>query len=249
MNVGENWPLTDTVIIGTNVRDEIDVPGWYTTLNDLGQANKLTFFNQRTRAIGLPYCNLDTRDQLPYPFIIKSIGVRFWATCQTETKAWAISPDVWTSNYVPHIFMVDIPRHCKVEMQIQQDVVLKNNAMMLPAGYGPCGGGYGQTSPSSQFGLAVDKSYSAVTQNTAHLSNRFHFATWLKVPRNAAMKVELQFSEYAKQLLQTMVKYNTQDVVEGAAQGPFEHQSKTFYGIQVTLMGERLVQQRGKWHA
>jgi len=250
-NVRENWPLFDTVLVGLNARDEQTTPGWFTTLAAMGAANQLYFFNQRTRADGLAYCNLDTRDQMPYAFIIKSMGVRFFATYQTENPA--IDPaDVswWLENQVPHIFLADLPDHCSVRMQIQQDDVLKTNVPLCPSGYGPVGGGYGQASPNSQFAVAADKSYSAITQSTAHITNRWKFPTRIKVPRNAALSVELQFSEYGRQLLLAMVKQNTQDMFSGHGHAAdVDHDSKTFYGIQVSLIGQRLVQQRGAYHA
>lgn len=250
-NVRENWPLFDTVLVGLDSRAEQTTPGWFTTLAAMGSANQCFFFNQRTRADGLAYCNLDTRDQMPYAFIIKSAGVRFFATHQSENYAvTAGSPQWWVENKVPHIFLADLPDHCSFRMQIQQDDVLKTTVPLVPAGYGPAGGGYGQASPGSQFTVAVDKSYSAVTQSTAHITNRWKFPTRIKVPRNAALTVELQFSEYGRQLLQAMTKQNTQDLISGNGHAEdIDHDSKTFYGIQVSLIGQRLVQQRGAYHA
>ena len=153
-------------------------------------------------------------------------------------------------NTPAHAFLVDLPNHCSIRMQIQQDDVLKSCVPLAPAGYGPVGGGYGQTSPITQFTVAADKCYSAVTQSTAHLTNRWKFPTRIKVPRNAALCVELQFSEYAKNFLQALVKQNTQDVMSGNGhQENADHDSKTFYGIQVSLIGQRLIQQRGQYHA
>lgn len=250
-NVKENWPLFDTVLIGLNAAGEQTTPGWYPNLNAMGQSNQLFFFNQRTRADGLAYCNLDTRDQMPYAFIIASAGVRFFASYQTE------NPDVtaggagwWTENVVAHAFLADLPNHCSFRLQIQQDDILKTAVPLVPSGYGPCGGGYGQTAPSSEFEVAVDKCYSAVTQSSAHITNRWKFPTKIKVPRNAALTVELQFSEYARQWLQTFTKQNTQDAISGNGHvADIDHDSKTFYGIQVSLIGQRLIQQRAQYHA
>lgn len=250
-NVKENWMLCDSVVVGTNARDTQDVPGWFTTLGAMGTQNHLYFFNQRTRAAGLAYCNLDTRDQMPYAFLIKSAGVTFWASHQTENpQAIPDDGEWWVSNYVPHIFLNDLPNHCSYTLQIQQDEVLKSKVPIVPAGYGPVGGGYGQTSPKTQFTVAVDKTYSAVSQSTAHISNRWKFPETIKVPRNAALSVDLRFSEYAKGLLLAMTKRNVQDMMSGNGHANnADHMSKTFYGIQVTFIGQRLVQQRGQYHA
>lgn len=250
-NVKENWPLFDTVLVGLNQRDEQDTPGWFANLNAMGQANQLYFFNQRTRADGIAYCNLDTRDQMPYAFIIASAGVRFFASYQTENPAiTAGASDWWLENVVPHAFLTDLPNHCSFRLQIQQDDILKSCVPLVPAGYGPVGGGYGQTSPISEFSVAADKCYSAVTQSTAHITNRWKFPTKIKVPRNAALTVELQFSEYGRQMLQAFTKQNTQDAFSGNGHAQdIDHDSKTFYGIQVSLVGQRLIQQRGRYHA
>lgn len=249
VNVGEHWPLVDTVLIGTNQRGEQTVPGWMANLNDLGQSNHLYFFNQRSRANGLMWCNTDTRDKMPYAFKLYSAGVRFFATMQTENPTPEVGSDWWTSNYVPHIFMVDLPRHCSFTMQIQQDDVLKTTVPLVPAGYGPVGGAYGRGSPNSAFSIAVDKSFGAITQSTAHITNRWTFPSEIKIPRTAALSVDLRFTEYARQLLQSMGKLLTQDAISGNGHAEnLAHQSKTYYGIQVTLIGERLVQQRGQYH-
>lgn len=250
-NVRENWPLYDTVLIGLNALGAQTTPGWFTTLAAMGAANQLFFYNQRTRADGLPYCNLDTRDQMPYAFIIKTAGVRFFASYQSENDAVSYLDGAWfRESTVPHVFLTDLPNHCSFRLQIQQDDVLKSIVPLVPAGYGPVGGGYGQTSPQSQFSVAVDKTYSAVTQSMAHITNRWKFPTRIKVPRNAALTVELQFSQYARELLQAMVKQNTQDLISGNGhQSDADHDSKTTYGIQVSLIGQRLVQQRGQYHA
>lgn len=250
-NVRENWVLYDTVLIGTDPRSGQNTPGWVQTLAALGLLNQLFFFNQRTRADGLPYCNLETRDQMPYAFIIKSAGVRFFCSYQSENSAITAGGSAWyMENTVPHIFLTDLPNHCSFRMQIQQDDVLKSVVPLVPAGYGPAGGGYGQTSPISEMTVAADKCYSAVTQSTAHITNRWKFPTRIKVPRNAALCIELQFSEYARGLLQAMVKQNIQDAMSGNGHvANADHDSKSFYGIQVSLIGQRLIQQRGQYHA
>jgi len=250
-NVKENWTLYDTVLIGTDPRSSQTTPGWVQTLAALGTLNQLFFFNVRTRADGLAYCNLQARDQLPYAFLIKSAGVRFFASYQTENSAIsAIAANWWLSNYVPHVFLADLPNHTSFRMQIQQDDVLKSCVPLVPGGYGPVGGGYGQTSPITEFAIAADKSYSAVTQSVAHITNRWKFPAMIKVPRNASLVVELQFSEYARGLLQAMTKLSVQDIMSGNGHAAdADHDSKSFYGIQVSLIGQRLVQQRGEYHA
>ena len=249
-NVGEHWPLYDTVLIGVDSRgDDPQVPGWYPTLAALGAANRMFFFNQRTRANGLAYCNLDVRDQMPYGFRIYSGGCRFFASSMTE----ALNPDDtanwWTSNYVPHIFSVDLFRHCDFTLRVQQDDILKTTAALVPPGYGPSGGGVGRGQISGQFVAAVDNCYSVVSQSHPNLDNRWKFPNPIEVPRNAALSVEMIFSEYGRQLLQAMVKQRFQDSVTGNGHAEDQgNQSKTYYGIQVCLVGERLVQQRGQYH-
>jgi hypothetical protein len=249
MNVGEHWALYDTIVVGTTSRDTVDQPGWYSTLANLGAANRLFFFNQRTRSSGLAYCNQDVRDQMPYAFRVFSGGVTFWASSMSEANVEDDSKDYFTSENVPHIFKVDLPRHCSFTLQVQQDELLKTNCMLVPPGYGPSGGGVGRGSPQSEFTAAVDKTFNAMNQNVPHLSNRWEFPQPLEIPRNAALSVNLVFSEYAKQLLGQMTRAQWQDAVSGNGHAAdIAHTTRSYYGIQVTLVGERLVQQRGAYH-
>jgi len=215
----------------------------------LGAANRLFFFNQRTRAVGLPYCNQDVRDQMPYAFKIYSAGCTFWASSMSEGTSVDDADDFWIEDQIPSIFSNDVPRHCSFTLQVQQDELLKTCAMLVPSGYGPCGGGVGRGSVRGSFAAAADKTYNAVGQSLPHLQNRWDFPRPIEIPRNAALSVNLVFSEYAKQLLQSIAKQNWQDTVTGNGHASDEgHESKTYYGIQVTLVGERLIQQRGQLH-
>jgi len=248
-NVGEHWALYDTVMVGQTSRDTVDQPGWYATLAALGAANRLFFFNQRTRASGLAYCNQDVRDQMPYAFRIYSCGVTFWASSMSESEKWKPDGEYYESNAPAHIFKTDLPRHASFTLQVQQDELLKTTPMLVPSGYGPSGGGVGRGSIFSAYSAGVDKVFTAMGQSTPHLTNRWDFPQPLEVPRNAALSVNMVFSEYARGLLAELTKEDWQDMTTGNGHAVDESfESKSYYGIQVSLVGERLVQQRGAYH-
>jgi len=248
-NVLEQWSLYDTVILrhiaGATVPQA--PAGWFTGANpwgDCGAANDIAFFNVRNRNIGLPYNNQDARDQMPYPMKIRSIGVAMWQVHQTlDMNFQPASP---YDDICPHIWMVDLPRHCSLVLKVQQDERFKTIVPLCPPGYGPCGDGYGRGQPSAAVGPSntpKDNHYSLVTQGIPDSNTRWTFPTDIDVPRRASISVKLRFSEYARNLLTWMGSLNA-DVFD--ADGDIHSWEA---GIQVTLGGDRLVQQRGQYHA
>lgn len=243
-NVAESWTLYDTILVGPQPSG-MNVEGWMADFPDLGNLNDINFFNVRNRNVGLPYNNQDTRDQLPYGFYIESIGIAFFATIMTQFETVPPGPeDFMPEKYESHIFSVDLPNHCSVRLKLNQDERLKTMVPFCPPGYGPMGDAYGQGQPSLLFGPAVDTIQGIVTQGMPQLNNRWLFPSILRAPRRAALSIKLQFSEYAKQLLQSMSIMNFQ-----GAKGFVFTENPIYAGIQVSLMGRRLVQQRGQLHA
>lgn len=251
-NVVEKFMLYDTIgIYYPPYPSTIQTPdGWFATFAALGAANDLNFFNVRNRSVGLMWCNQDKRDQLAWPFWIESIGVTFWSQPWTGAPTWDIDYTFSPEDYSSHIFVTDLPRHCGVTVRVQQDDRLKTHAYFCSPGYGPFGDGFGRGQPGSMVDLAHDNAHShhlAVTnQGTPIYSNRFRFPVALEVPRNSPLNVRLTFTEYGRQLLQTLPWLNswmgqvhgTDDIVA------LNH----FAGIQVSLVGKRGVQQRGEYH-
>jgi hypothetical protein len=252
-NVNEPWSLYDTVILQTTGGGPAiaNVPqGWFMNVNPLGglgNATDVPFFNVRNRNVGVPYNNQDARDQMPYAMKIRSLGISFWYTHQTlDANHQPGSP---YDDIIPHIFMVDLPRHCSVILKVQQDERFKSIVPLCPPGYGPCGHGYARGQPSIMvpggppLPELKDNSYSTVTQGVAENSTRWTFPTDIDVPRRASLSVTLRFSEFARNLLIAMGAPNA-DWFD-----PGDSMLNTNGGIQVTLNGDRLVQQRAEYHA
>lgn len=247
-NVVEEYMLVDTVgVYDTTGKNYTNPDGWYQTFTALAAANEVNFFNVRNKQAGNMYCNMDSRDQMPYGFRARSIGVAFVSNTMTQAPAFNSGIPFSPEDITGHIFQVDLPRHCSVTLRIQQDDRLKGNAMMFPPRYGPCGSGYARGAPST-LGLTVadngiDHHAGIVTQGTADRSGRFPFPKPLLIPRRATLNVKISINEYGRTLLANMVNlYQFQGIDSGALQNP------TLSFIQVTIGGERLVQQRGRYH-
>lgn len=251
-NVRENWMIYDTVMI-TAERDE-SVAGWFNNWAAAGAANSWSFFNVRNRNVGIPYNNQDVRDQMPFAMRIHSIGVSFWAASMTTFQVWNAGYDDFAyDDVVNHIFANDIPRHCGFTLKIQQDERLKITVPMVPAGYGPHGDGWGRGSVAyngapgvAPISVLPDVALNVQSSSSPHMAHRWAFPNPLEVPRRASLSVDIQATEYAKQLLQAMPPSTF--MVAGAEDETTGTMIHDLAGIQVSIMGDRLVQQRGQYH-
>lgn len=249
MNVREQWLLYDTVGVYDSTSGSIvNPPGWFNTFAELGAGNEIDFFNVRNRQVGLPYVNQDSRDNMPYAFRCTSIGVAFWAMCFTQAPTWAINEDFSPDENVSHIWQNDLPRHVSVTFRVQQDDILKTTAFFCPPGYGPYGSGYGRGSPTSlptAQANGYDHTANVITQGTPIINNRWIFPLSVDIPRRATINVKLKLTEYARQMMAVLPQgrewfgIDDADDIIGF---------KIFAGIQCSLGGERLVQQRGQHH-
>lgn len=252
MNVKESAILYDTILIGAPVHTQTDL-GWFGTYAGLGAVTELNFFNVRNRSVGLPYCNLQTRDQTPFGFRLNSIGVTFFSNSLTVMNDWAEEEGTITYNTEDKagaIFTCDLPQHASVTLNVNQDERYKSNCMFTPPGYGPVTGGIGRGSASgvSDFAAdgAIDTQFSGSTQGVARLKNRWKFPMSIDIPMRASISVKIRFEEWARQLLQTMPGPESWVGLDSETAA---NTYGTIAGIQVSLMGERLVQQRGEYHA
>lgn len=251
MNVGEDWLLYDTVLMISTPAQAVD--GWFTSYLTMGQAADIQFFNVRNRAIGLPYNNQDTRDQIPYAFMLQTLGVSFFGNSVSQAAQWE-PPDsgsAWAMNdYNQHIFTNDLPRHASVVLKVQQDEVLKNAVMFTPPGYGPYGSGYGRGQPSSQHPGSYDHIAAIQTQGLPALKNRWAFPQPIELPRLASVSLRLRFSNWGRNLLQAInFGSGLWQTSDNTGLTDYVTQHQIISGIQVTMGGKRLVQQRGELHA
>lgn len=250
MNVREQWLLWDTVAcFNTTGLNFTNPTGWFLNYAAMGAANEVDFFNVRNRRAGLPYCNQDSRDNMPYGFRCTSLGIGFFAHSITQSPTWAVDETFSPDDNVSHIWMNDLPRHANITFRVQQDDILKTTALFAAPGYGPVGSGYGRGSPSTlptDNSNGYDHTANVITQGQPMLANRWVFPLSIDIPRRATINVKLKFAEWGRQLLQTippgLLNFGVDDGASDIAQTP------TFAGIQVSFGGERLVQQRGQHH-
>lgn len=164
-------------------------------------------------------------------------------------------------------WQADIPNHASMILRTNQDERLKGPVVMFPPGYGPVGGGWGWGSPQS---LAFDREAPAsdfsppcsdtitnrenVQSGVSDMRQRWEFPVSIDIPRRANLEVVIDLSDYAREALQVQEGphwwpwINT--LTAGVEDDPVATKSvkAAVFGIQVTLAGERLIQQRGEYH-
>lgn len=247
VNVAEKALYYDSICVASNIADlGITPPGWFATFAALGAGVNHSFYDVRNRGnCELAYCNLDTRDQLPYGFQAEAIGCAFWSpnpaymnVSQQNFRQWLQHP-IWSAV---------MPQHASLTLRVQQDDKLKICAAQAVPGFGTIGGGYGQgpTSPGAIDLGTSSTAFLSATQGTPTPEAPFTFPKKINIPRHASISVRLSFTEYGRQLLQTMPGPG------GVAVWPTGHATKddlpVMFGITLYLAGRRLVQQRGRLH-
>lgn len=172
------------------------------------------------------------------------------------------------------VWEADLPNHCAATLRTNQDIRLRAPCTMLVPGYGPVGGGWGWGSNAEYFTAAkggtptpnfsgetgppnagaFQANLQTMQQGEVDLRQRFPVPITMDVPRRANLSLTVSLSQYAKEMFQ-------------AIPGPFWHplpnvltaqqSSGSFlthsvkaatFGVQATIHGERLVQQRGDYH-
>ena len=248
LNVLETYPLFDTVGVCGDLPSLSTRPaGWFPTFAAMGNSIDIPFFNQRNVASAGPeYCNLETRDQTPWPFTVRRINIHFFGP--SISSQYIPGPQNLIEFKHTPIWQLELPRHFGVELSVNTDIRYQGNAMMPGSGAGPVGGGYGML-PGAPAGpdLGQPTAYDSGSQGVADRRNGFVFPVAIDIPKKAALSVTLKPSEYARRLLQTLAgPWNLE--FSNAAQSDVITPGG-FFGIRVTLHGIRGVQQRGEAHA
>lgn len=252
MNVKEPWKLWDTVAVTSHGLGS-QIAGWFPTFAALSNQTILPFFNVRSNSIGVPYNNLDQRDTMAFPMVVDSIGVTLFSNSWTLNDPTNVVPGQSAfspEDQIGQIFAGDAPRHMGCKFRVKQDERLKSIPFLLPPGYGPSGGGFGRTDPSKSAvnvnGFAHH--LSVLTQGRPVKQCRYPFPAPIGIPRKANIAFEFHLSEYVRQLFGKFTAGLVQlfSIDDGAADNFY--QAAPFYGIQVSLHGYRLVQQRGRYH-
>jgi hypothetical protein len=249
-NVSENWVLYDTCLVGGYASSMNFNDGYFTTFALLGAQNGVPFFNVRNRNHGLAYNNQDTRDQLPWGFKIFSVGVQFFAP-QTVLYRDAAGNPIGAQVIEQALFETELPKHCSLTLQTNQDNRLKINSLMAPSGVGIVGGGVAQGDFEYTLTTTADSINpvkGGFAQGMPELKNKWGFRNPLHVPRRATLSCRIDLNEYAREMLATMPGPFFQPFQSILANGTYAFKYG-MCGIRVYLGGQRFVQQRGQYHA
>lgn len=244
-NVRETYPLYDTILITQNLTDlSSQPPGWFATFAAFAAAQNHHFFDTRNEAnVGIPYCNLDTRDTMPFGYWLRGMSVKFFGPVQNPLLEDAVNNVIDTQEQA--FFLSEAAQHCSVTLQVNQDIRLKLNALMLGAGDGPVFGGYGQIDPAS---AAYDEmpGMFGCTQSNPEEKNYWIFPKPIGIPRRAAVSVIVTPVQWLRTVMGNFhgpYSYSFADNSEGRLY------PSGMFGIRVGFYGNRLVQQRGQLHA
>jgi len=261
-NVVEAAALYDTILVCNKYYgSEINVRGWYTSFAAFAAAQDMRFFKVRTEGTaGLPYTNQQSADSMEFPFMAYSMGLAFFAPASNmmgnayeedmdgagDTVAAGLNPGI------PHFWQFDLPSHAAIALKTNQDVRAEVTAYACPPGYGPMGGGAAfemdTTGEGGSLYLAHAQINSFGTQGVPVLSNRFRFPVPIAIPKNATIEGLLYLSAYARDVIGS---WRGPDHYLFNMPGNDDIYVKEFpmrFGIQMSLFGYRLVQQRGQYH-
>lgn len=256
-NVAEGYPIFDSVIISqTLYGKEQAINGWFNTFQAFAANEKHTFYKDRTiGSANLAYCNMDSADNLDYVFKAHSFGVRFFAPITPDAvNAVVESPTRYLEN-CPAFWLFEMPKHCGIDLRIQQDVVVENTCIATPSGYGPMGGGGAQPHVSGEADVnQITWKTITGTIGTPCIDNRFPFPEPLPIPRNTPIEANIYVAPYARWILSQLSGPHW-NVMLSESQADGTPGLNDFislpqrYGIQVSLYGMREVQQRGQYFA
>ena len=234
-NVLEYWPLYDTVLIGDNAIIKYPAAGYYADYAALGAPVSIPFFNIRNRSqVGIAYNNFDSKEHLAYPFHCQSMGVEFIAPVASDNGLAPAIQDIIFGKLVMH--------HCAVTLTVSQDEKLACAVPLCPAGMGIAGG-------ADDAGAANHANYIVAESNNgvSSLTNRWKFPEPIILPRNVTIRATIEFSPYARNVLQT---FGTAPSASGPVTETIGDQTShpTVAAIRLSMFGLREVQQRGELH-
>lgn len=249
MNVREKWFYYDTVVVSPWVATlSHPISGWYSSFQQLALTDSLTFFNSRNKAIGLAWNNQEARDQLPFALIAETVSLGFFgpATSTLYGTPCTAQPVRGRIDFLPAWWETEVPQHSSMIFKVNQDERLKINCAMVPPSYGPVGTALGQGDTSTIQGMSA--STDTAGMGTPHLKYRWEFAAGgIGIPRRATMSVEVRFTEFVKNWLQTL--WGPGNVEFATGPQPANVQIPSLFMVQCLVTGRREVQQRGEYHA
>lgn len=263
MNVREAWAIYDTLIISpTWYGTEAQNRGWFANFVAFAQQEQHQFFIQRTEATaGLAYCNKQTADSMDFGFELFTVGCAFIAPgVRTLSEAGdGVDPVDQLNSQTAHWWETVFPRHCALQLKVQQDIIMELPSMAASPGYGPSGAGAsfahdqcGREEP--QGGVNADYLpvlNMSVTQGVPTLKNRWSLGTKpIGIPRTGTIEAVITVSEPARIFLQQLAiqPHYFFGGNDGYTPGEYNKFPARFM-IQVSLLGRRLVQQRANYFA
>jgi len=254
-NVVEAWAIYDSIIISpTFLGGEQNVGGWFTNFNAFGQQDQHSFFKTRTEGIaGSAYCNLQSADSMDYAFIADSIGLAVMSPApNTEGRGSepdGVAGDLYDEDdLISHWWAAEMPNHMGLQLKIQQDIRAEVQCMHCPPGYGAIGGGTA-FNHEGQAPVHGDIPYmtNAVVQGVPVLSNRYPLPQPIGIPRTATIEGILHLSEFVRELMQNVTGPQEYQFNSLTGLPPYTFYQRR-YSIQMSLFGQRLVQQRAQYH-
>ena len=235
--VHEHWPIYDTVRIST-VADAENYPGGFADMIAVAAADNLSFFNIRqASAVGNQYTNIQSKDKIPWPYWLDSIGLRF--VCPDPISNITVYGQMLYAK-----FFQELAWHSWVDLYISEDIKLTLCSCMMTPGYGVSGYGAGANA------AGVPQASSALEQGEGTLGNRFKWTgnKPVRIPVDTPYHAELNFSPYGKYLLAELGAGNWMPAVNfGDDEVPTTFDIEIL--IEMTLFGTRAVQQRGELFA
>ena len=239
VNAYEPWSLYDTVLVGSNVNDQFNGAGYFTSYQALAVPPEIPFFNVRNQSVGTPYCNLDSANKLPFVFHATSIGIDFdGPVAPGYVGADSVDAGQAKSNLM---FATDLAKHAGFILRVAQDEKLVQTCTLMPSGQGI--DGWAVENPDYGSGTGIFGITNA-TSGIPEKPNRWKFPEPIQMPREVNFDGKLVFSPYAREMLRNM--YGPFDCWPEA--GVSASAFPLLSSIRVTLYGIREVQQRNQLH-
>jgi hypothetical protein len=245
-NVREQRAVYDTILL--TPEKNLDVTGWFSQYSSFAAQPEHAFFNVRNRNVGIAYNNQDKRDSVPYPIRAESIGVAFFGPSIKTLQNLPPNQELQQfSDQMVWWWEHDLPRHCSIEFRVNQDEIIACNSFCCSPGYGPTGGGFGRggwakTSGQNERQISMAKGY--VTQGIPDISNRWPFPKKLEIPRDASISGVIKVNEYARKAID---KFPNRYIVTLNYENEYRP-IIPYFGIQISIFGQMLLQQRGQYH-
>lgn len=254
LNVAEPWILYDTLRVCSIDKDNTKV-GWFDTFAAMASKESHSFYKLRTESnVGLAYTNLQATDSLDYRLDVYSFGVSFFAPIEETGQITSLEG---IPRYTEHdlglhgpLWCVDLPRHCGIQLKVQQDIIFEGACYLAPPGYGPLFGGMSTIGPARPpLEPTPPNMLGAATQGVPTISNRWRFPRPIQIPRTGNIEAILWLSDYARYVLGKLVgpwSYTIQAPM--GSPPPYAYNFPAACGVQVSMLGKRWVQQRGQYH-